>query len=105
MPTAWDEQTWQEGYARGRFEGLEEGHHLGVRAVCGDLLFQLHCFNVDLALGVYGNPSQGQVLHEVERFVEQLRAAAGDPREGVCADGARQASLDRLADAGEASTG
>lgn len=103
METAWDERTWQEGYARGRFEGLEEGHHLGVRAVCSDLLDCLRCWGIDYHLGLHGTPSPQEVLHEVTRFVERLRAPAVVPcEEGSVGGGACRTSSTGLAYAGAA---
>jgi hypothetical protein len=88
MPTTWDEQTWQEGYVQGHFEGLEEGHYSGVRAACSDLLYCLHHWGIDLRLGLYGDQSPSQMLHEVARFVEQLCAQTVAPCGGEGSDAA-----------------
>jgi hypothetical protein len=100
MPTSWDMPTWQEGYARGLFEGLEEGHHLGVRAVCSDLLDCLRCWGIDYHLGLHGTPSPQEVLHEVTCLVEQLCAPAVVPCEEGSVGGARSTLSTRLAYAG-----
>lgn len=92
LVTAWDERTWQEGYQRGRFEGLEEGHYLGVKAVCSDLLFDLHCWGIDLRLGLHGDPRPEEVLYAMVRLVEQRRGGSPQPGpEGACSDATRGA--------------
>jgi len=94
-----DRPSWQDGFARGHSDGFATGHYGGVRAVCSDLLSHVRCFSIDLHLGLYGDLSQAQVLHEVTRFVEQLRAEARDPCEGDGSDAAPRASPSRLAHA------
>jgi hypothetical protein len=97
--TTWEAQTWQEGYQRGRYEGLEEGHYLGVKAVCRDLLFALHCWHIDLRLGLHGDPRPEEVLHEMARLVEIRRGGSmrQGPEGGEVRDATRGAHACRVA--------